>query len=104
MWGFLLLLICTGQLCDIEINEGLCLYGEDTVLMPLNVPEGLMGHWTFDDILGVDYSGNENHATRTVGAGTAFGGRGSSALIEGKEFVEIPHSESISKEIFSITF
>lgn len=104
MWGFLLLVMCAGQLCDIEINEGLCLYEGGTVLMPLNVPEGLMGHWTFDDVLGVDYSGNKNHAIRTVGAGTAFGGRGASAIIEGEEFIEIPHSETISKKIFSITF
>ena len=109
MWTLCLHLILASlslasDLCDFTLGGGVCLYDGTSVLMPNSIPTGLQGHWTFDDGEGLDYSGNENHAATTAKVGHSMGGQGSSARFIGDDYVEIPHADSISSEIFSVTF
>lgn len=52
----------------------------------------------------MDLSGHYNHPIKIVEAGVSRGGKGSSALFNGNEYIEIPHSEDFDSKIFSITF
>ncbi len=49
-------------------------------------------------------SGNGNHATLTVASGPSFGMKGFSAYFNGKNYMEIPHSNSFGSTAFSMTF
>ncbi|CAG9334355.1 unnamed protein product [Blepharisma stoltei] len=93
------------DLCEMTLQGGICLFGGETVLMPNAVQDGLKGHWTFDDDSGLDSSGSQNHASKTVGAGPSYGGQGTSASITGSDYIEIPDSNgSLSSTLFSVTF
>ena len=100
----LLLISAKALQCDLTLNTGICIYSGNNVVRPFTKPSGVNGFWTFDDVYGLDYSGNGNHAKKVVPAGHSSGGRGSSARFSGKEYIEIPSSDSISLSVFSMTF
>lgn len=49
-------------------------------------------------------SGNGNHAIQIVPSGPSFGMKGFSAYFNGKNYMEIPHSNSFGSTAFSLTF
>jgi hypothetical protein len=73
----------TEELCDMTLPGSICLFDGKKVLMPDAAPKGLSGRWTFDEIKPVDSSGNERHATFTVGAAPGVMGRGASGRFTG---------------------
>ena len=68
----------------------ICLFNGKKVLMPDAAPQGLSGRWTFDEIKPVDSSGNEQHATFTVGAAPGVMGRGASGRFTGFNALRVP--------------
>ena len=98
------LFFVSDELCDITMEGGICLYGDETVYMPIAIPDKLVGYWTFDDDYGLDYSGNKNHALSPPTPGPGRGGKGNSASFTGQNYLEVSHSDSFDSKIFSMTF
>ena len=90
--------------CDIVLEHGLCLYNGDKLLFADAKPEGLAGHWSFDDYRGLDSSGNHNHASSPIRPGPSMGGSAYSANIGQGNYITIPNSEDFNSRVFSITF
>lgn len=90
--------------CDIIAEGSICLYNGRKVLMAEATPKGLVGHWNFDEAKVLDSSGSGNHAKNAIPAGPGYGGHGSSAMFNGFDWVEIPHSPSFNSPTYSITF
>ena len=74
------------------------------VLLPDATPKGLVAHYTFDEIKVLDSSGNSNHAKYAIPAGPGVGGKGASAMFNGFDSVEVPHSPSFDSKVFSVSF
>jgi len=85
-------------------NGGICLFGGRKVLLPDAHPKGLVGHWTFDQVKPIDTSGNYNHGKNSIPPGPGVGARGASALFNGFDYVEVPHSPSFAAQEFAVTF
>ena len=92
------------QECDILAPGAICLFDGKKVLLPDAVQQGLVGHWTFDEVKPIDSSGHGNHAEHAIAAGPGVMGRGASAMFNGYDFVSIPHNDMMSGSDFSITF
>lgn len=90
--------------CDLTVENSVCIQSGKSVISSPGVPHGLVGHWSFDDNLGLDSSGNSNHAKSGVTAGPAPGGFGSSGYFTGYNYMEVPPNESMDLETFTITF
>ena len=90
--------------CDFFSEGPVCIYNGERVILPNAVQNGLVGYWTFDDIKPLDYSGNQNHALKTVSPGPSFSGFGSSALFTAGNYLEIPFDKQFYSNDFSITF
>lgn len=90
--------------CDIITDGPICLFNGDRILLPNAKPEGLIGHWSFDEILPLDQSSNQNHAVGTLTAGPSFGGYGSAALFYNANYLQVPHSNTMSSHHFAFTF
>ena len=101
---FLILLTAQALECDITMDLGLCLYSGIHIIKPFSRLSGVQGYWTFDDDQCLDYSGLSNHGLSASPAGHSPGISGSSALFSGSNYIEIPSAESISAEVFSISF
>ena len=82
--------------CDMTVEDSVCIYNGATVISSPAAPSGLIGHWSFDDNLGLDQSGNSNHATSGVTAGPSAGGFGSAAYFTGYNYMEIPANEMMN--------
>ena len=74
--------LASEELCDMTLPGSICLFDGKKVLLPDSSPIGLSGRWTFDEIKPVDSSGNERHATFTVGAAPGVMGRGASGRLQ----------------------
>jgi Concanavalin A-like lectin/glucanases superfamily len=92
------------DLCELDLNAGMCLFGGETVLMPYAVPSNLVGYWTFDDNYGLDYSGSKNHALSPPTPAPSKGGIGYSASFTGSNYLEVPNSDSFGSKIYSMSF
>lgn len=90
--------------CDMITEGPICLFNGDRILLPYAKPEGLIGHWSFDEIRALDQSGNRNHALGTLTAAPSFGGYGSAALFYNGNFIQVPHSNMMSSHHFAFTF
>jgi len=99
-----LIYTASSDLCDLSLDAGLCLFGGETVKMPLAVPEKLTGHWTFDDDSCLDYSNHQNHCVSPPSVSTSRDTSGSSAYYSGDSYTEIPHSDSFTSKVFSVSF
>lgn len=98
-------LFTTGQeLCDMNLGGGICLFGGETVIMPISTADNLVGHWTFDDDSCLDYSGSGNHCKTPGPAAPSRTSKGHSLNILEEQYIEIPHSSSFESKIFSMTF
>ena len=82
--------------CDMTVEDSVCIYNGATVISSPATPSGLIGHWSFDDNLGLDHSGNSNHAKSGVSAAPASGGFGSAAYFTGYNYMEVPAHESMN--------
>jgi len=89
--------------CDVESATPICL-GDEQVLLPPALPDGLQGYWSFDDDSPVDLTGNLNHGLGRAQAGPSFAGVGSSALFDGSSFLVIPGRGPLRLQDFSYTF
>lgn len=89
--------------CDLVTDEEICLFDGQYILQPPNSQSDLVGHWTFDDELPLDSSGNQNHAIGYLLPGFGFGGNDSGALFNGN-FISIPYANGFNSKDFSITF
>lgn len=92
------------EMCDIVAGGSICLGGGAKVLAPNAQPKGIVGHFTFDDNKGLDYSGKANHAKEPPAFGPGVGGKGSSAKFDGSDWVEIPDHKAMDSMDFSVTF
>ena len=90
--------------CDMTVEDSVCIYNGSTVISSPATPSGLVGHWSFDDNLGLDQSGNSNHAKSGVTAGPASGGFGTAAYFTGYNYMEISPNEIMDLETFTFTF
>ena len=89
--------------CDIVAPGAICLFDGKKVLLPDAVQQGLVGHWTFDEVKPIDSSGRSNHAMHSIAAGPGVLGRGASAIFNGFDYVSIPHSEDFDGSDSSVT-
>lgn len=85
-------------------NGGICLFNGRKVLLPDAAPKGMVGHWTFDAIKPLDNSGNYNHGRNPIPPGPGVGSIGSSAMFNGFDYVQIPHSRSFTSEEYAVSF
>jgi len=78
-----------------SVPTGLCGDGGRTIYTVEGKQKGLIASYTFDDALGLDSSGNANHALHPApGVGPGHDGHGQSAYFSGAEFFKIGHSSS----------
>ena len=101
--GIILLTLASAIDCDLSTGAA-CLYSGDLVLKPYARMEGLSGYWSFDDNLGLDYSGSQNHALNAVAGGHSFSNQGASAYFDGNHYLEVPSDSTLNLEVFSISF
>ena len=90
--------------CGLLMQGAICISNGNRVLLPNASPKNLAAHYTFDDKMPLDESGNGNNAKNTFTSGTAFGGIGSSALFQKGNYLEVPHSPNFEGKDFAITF
>ena len=89
--------------CDLVLDSGICIRDGEKIVLPPAKPKGLNAHWSFEDSKILDYSGKRNHALNTITVASGFGSRGYSAHFNGYDYVEVPHSNTISMKTYSIT-
>lgn len=65
--------------------------------------KGLVGHYTFDEVKILDSSGNGNHGKFAIPSGPGANAYGSSAMFNGHDYVEIPHSPNFASNSFSVS-
>eukprot|EP00742_Colponemidia_sp_Colp-10_P000203 GILJ01000231.1.p1 GENE.GILJ01000231.1~~GILJ01000231.1.p1 ORF type:complete len:402 (-),score=42.09 GILJ01000231.1:91-1296(-) len=90
--------------CDIVADSAICLNGGAKVIVPDAQPKDLALHLSFDDCKCLDTSGLRNHARNVIPPGPAMGGFGASAMFNGFDWVEVPHSTDFYSREFSVTF
>eukprot|EP00299_Pterocystis_sp_00344_P016822 c8439_g1_i1.p1 GENE.c8439_g1_i1~~c8439_g1_i1.p1 ORF type:complete len:544 (+),score=152.35 c8439_g1_i1:39-1670(+) len=78
--------------CSMILGDSLCVASGAKIFPPAAHPEALVGHWTFDDMLSMDHSGNGNHPAESFRAGNGRNGRGASASLNATGMFSIPHS------------
>lgn len=91
--------------CDVVADGAICLFEGRKVLLPDATPKGMIAHWNFDGDHVVDSSGNRNHAKDPIPSGPGMSGTGSSAYVNGYDYVEFDHSASFGEanEEYSLT-
>lgn len=99
-----LALVASADLCDLTLDGAICLFNNQTSLLPRAQPENLVGHWSFDDNSGLDYSHKKHHASQKPVAGGAFSGRGASAKFTGSDYLEVSASTDFDVKLFTVTF
>eukprot|EP01006_Ploeotia_vitrea_P021857 TRINITY_DN54270_c0_g1_i2.p1 TRINITY_DN54270_c0_g1~~TRINITY_DN54270_c0_g1_i2.p1 ORF type:complete len:347 (+),score=175.35 TRINITY_DN54270_c0_g1_i2:31-1041(+) len=83
--------------CDMTLSSGICLGGGSKLLVPDAQPNGLVGHWTFDDVHGIDSSKEHNHGAGVVPPGPGRSASGSSGRFDGETMFEAPSSPSLEE-------
>lgn len=66
-------------------------------MLPDAAPKGLIAHWDFNGNHVVDSSGNRNHAKDPIPSGPGLSGLGSSAYVNGYDYVEFDNSASFGE-------
>jgi hypothetical protein len=100
----LALTVFASDLCDLTLDGAICLFDGQTNLLPRAQPEGLVGHWSFDDNSGLDYSHKRHHATTKPVASGAYSGRGASAKFTGHDYLEVSPSTDFDVKLFTVSF
>jgi len=78
-----------------SVPAGMCGDGGRTIYTSDGQATNLLGYYSFDDSIGLDHSGNANHAHAPPPAvGPGHDGRGQSAAFSGGDFFRISHSPS----------
>ena len=87
------------ELCDIVADGAICLGGGKRVLTTDAASQGLVAHFTFDQLKGLDSSGNKNHAAvPPVNYGAGVGGKGHAAKFTGgTDYVEIRNHQKYTE-------
>lgn len=90
--------------CDASFQNGLCIGGGRHMIIPDNVPKGLVLSYDFDSENVVDSSRMQNHAKGVVScAADHSGGKGCSGRFDGDVYTMTPSSESLSTARFTST-
>lgn len=89
----------------IDVPSTLCIKsdGAEKVYATDAASKGLIGRWTFDDVMSYDSSGHHNHIKRVHSFGPGVLGRGSSAYFNGSSFAVIPHQTLYDTKDFTIS-
>jgi hypothetical protein len=98
----LLACVAAVPLCELDVAGSICLNGGQQVVLPPAVPEGLVGHWTFES-RPHDQSGHQNDAEGEVLPGPPRNGNGASGLFE-QNFLLVPNAATLPAESFTYTF
>lgn len=92
-----------GGSCQMVSSGPVCLAGQQSFLLPNAVPSGLIGHWTFDEEVAWDASGNGNHGVTEVSHGPSPLGVGHSAVFK-EMFITVPDSAQFHVAEYTYTF
>lgn len=99
--AFLAVVLAVPQ-CEFDVAGSICLNGGQQVVLPPAVPDGLVGHWTFES-RPHDNSGHMNDAEGEVLPGPPRIGNGASGLFE-QNFLLVPNAATLPAESFTYTF
>jgi len=91
------------DVCDVVSSGLFCYFDGRAALLPPAVPPGIVGHWTFDEPVAYDASGNGLHAVSEVLHGPSPAGGGRSAIFK-NNFLEVPNSPKLQLVDMSYTF
>eukprot|EP00939_MAST-03C_sp_MAST-3C-sp1_P002705 g2705.t1 len=86
----------------LDIPFSLCVGGQP--MLPPAQPKSLVGHWTFDDMVGHDSSGMANGMRVIPEGGPARGGIGASAYFNGTNYGFINHIGAYESRDFTVAF
>jgi len=89
--------------CDTDLSGPICFSRQQSTLLPNAVPQGLVGHWSFDSDMAVDSSGNGNHGVTELLHGPSPAGSGHSAVFM-KTFMMVPNSAQLKLVDFTYSF
>lgn len=89
--------------CDLVLDSAVCIRDGEKIVLPPAKPKGLVAHWSFEDSKILDNSGKRNHALNSITVSSGFGSRGYAAHFNGFDYVEVPHSDTLSLKTYSIT-
>lgn len=98
----LLAIVAAVPVCEFDVAGTICLNGGQQVVLPPAVPEGLVGHWTFES-RPHDQSGHMNDAEGEVLPGPPRNGNGATGLFE-QNFLLVPNTATLPAESFTYTF
>lgn len=90
--------------CDSDLSGPICFgEGRKQTLLPNAVPNGLVGHWNFDNDVALDSSGNANHGVTELVHGPSPVGSGHSASFT-KNFMMVPSTANLKLADFTYSF
>lgn len=94
--------------CDLTLEDSICLYDGETVILPPPTIDNLILFLTFDQVEALDQSGNKNHGIGTKERGPGyFSSQGYSAHFNGQSNIEVAQSDSLNSAFagtFSVSF
>ena len=94
--------------CDLNLEEGLWVYGGNTVITPAPIIDNLIIFHTFDETALFDHSGNSNHASgKDIRGPPHFMSQGNSLSIPSEGNIMINGSQTINNAFateFSVSF
>lgn len=95
----------SGVGCEEDAAGAIC-FGDhsEQVLLPPALQPGVVGFWSFDTVMPLDASGNDNHGLASLQAGPSLAGQGSSAHFFKSNFMVVRGSETLKLQDFSYTF
>lgn len=86
-----------------EVPFSVCVGGGKAIVPPAQ-PKSLVGHWTFDDMVGHDSSGLGNGMKPAPQVGPARGGIGYSAYFNGTNYGSVNHIGEFESSDMTVTF
>lgn len=89
--------------CSVTVADSVCpMNGQKVVAPPSRIP-GTVAHWTFDDALSMDISGNGHHFTSPSVPGPGRSGSGASAFLDGSRMMVVNHTSMMMSETLSLS-
>ncbi|MCQ2818553.1 MAG: LamG domain-containing protein [archaeon] len=81
-----------------DIPDTLCAFNKGLIISSLNKDPSLLVHYTFDEIIPKDSSGNSNDPIGEIGVGPSAMVKGNSAYFNGTQMLTIPHKENFEQK------
>eukprot|EP00371_Babesia_bovis_P001282 XP_001609929.1 membrane protein [Babesia bovis T2Bo] len=89
--------------CDVVVDSSICITNGNTIVLPKSHRNGRLLHYTFDEDIAVDSSGNGNHAIGALIGRSGFGGVGNAAYFR-KNFIYLNDSQLLHVREFTVAF